>query len=117
LETSTCAKKLIISTEEIISNEEIRRQPGLTTIPYYLVDAVVHLPFGTYPGAMPGIYGADPENTAELFMADRAGTMDAYLEKWVYGVESHADMLEKLVGANKLVQLMKMETIKEGYKA
>jgi hypothetical protein len=50
-------------------------------------------------------------------MADRAGTMDAYLEKWVYGVESHADMLEKLVGANKLVQLMKMETIKEGYKA
>ena len=117
LETSTCAKKLILSTEEIISNEEIRRQPGLTTIPYYLVDAVVHLPFGTYPGAMPGIYGGDAENTAELFMADRAGTMDAYLEKWVYGVESHADMLEKLVGANKLVQLMKMETIKEGYKA
>jgi len=117
IETSTCAKKLIISTEEIISNEEIRRQPHLTTIPYYLVDAVVHLPFGTYPGAMPGIYGGDPEHQMELMIADRQGTMEDYLKKWVYDVESHADMLEKLVGAKKLVELMKTETIKEGYQA
>jgi len=115
VETATCAKKLIISTEEIISNDEIRRQPQLTTIPYYLVDAVVHLPFGSYPGAMPGVYGADGEHQIELITADRLNTMDAYLEKWVYSVESHADMLEKRVGAKKLVELMKMETIKEGY--
>lgn len=117
VETATCAKKLIISTEEIISNEEIRRQPQLTTIPYYLVDAVVHLPFGTYPGAVPGLYGSDGEHMPELFMADRTGNWDAYLEKWVYSVESHADMLEKRVGAKKLLELMKMETIKEGYQA
>jgi len=117
LETCTCAKKLIISTEEIISNEEIRRQPQLTTIPYYLVDAVVHLPFGTYPGAMPGVYGADGEHQIELIIADRADTMDDYLEKWVYSVESHTDMLEKRVGTTKLLELMKMETIKEGYRA
>jgi len=117
VETSTCARKLIISTEEIISNDEIRRAPNLTTIPYYLVDAVVHLPFGTYPGAMPGLYGGDREHTQELMLADRMDNMDAYLEKWIYSVESHADMLEKRVGAKKLVQLMKMETIKEGYHA
>jgi len=117
VETATCAKKLVISTEEIISNEEIRRQPHLTTIPYYLVDAVVHLPFGTYPGAVPGLYGSDGAHTMEMMIADRQDTMDAYLEKWVYSVESHADMLEKLVGAKKLMELMKMETIKEGYQA
>ena len=116
-ETATCAKKLIISTEEIVSNEEIRRQPHLTTIPYYLVDAVVHLPFGTYPGAVPGLYGSDGAHMMEMMIADRQDTMDAYLEKWVYSVESHADMLEKLVGAKKLMELMKMETIKEGYHA
>jgi len=117
VETATCAKKLIISTEEIISNEEIRRQPNLTTIPYYLVDAVVHLPFGTYPGAMPGLYGGDGQHTMEMMMADRSGNWDAYLEKWVYSVESHADMLDRKVGAKKLMELMKMETIKEGYQA
>jgi len=117
VETSTCAKKLIISTEEIISNDEIRRQPQLTTIPYYLVDAVVHAPFGTFPGSMPGIYGADPDNTMEMMIADRQGTLNAFLDKWVHGVESHIDMLDKLVGAKKLMDLMKMETIKEGYHA
>jgi len=117
IETSTCAKKLIISTEEIISNEEIRRQPQLTTIPYYLVDAVVHMPFGTYPGAMPGMYGSDPENMMEMMVADRTGTLDAYLEKWVYSVESHTEMLDKLVGVKKLLELMKTETVKEGYRA
>jgi acyl CoA:acetate/3-ketoacid CoA transferase alpha subunit len=117
VETATCAKKLILSTEEVVSNEEIRRNPHLTTIPYYMVDAVVHLPFGCYPGAMPGLYGGDREHTMELMVADRMGKMDDYLEKWVYSVESHADMLEKKVGAKKLVDLMKMETIKEGYHA
>jgi acyl CoA:acetate/3-ketoacid CoA transferase alpha subunit len=117
LETATCAKKLIISTEEIISNEEIRRQPNLTTIPYYLVDAVVHLPFGSYPGAMPGLYTVDGEAMMEMMIADRSGGWDAYLDKWVYGVESHTDMLEKKVGAKKLLELMKLETIKEGYHA
>jgi len=117
VETATCAKKLIISTEEIINNEEIRRQPHLTTIPYYLVDAVVHQPFGTYPGAMPGLYGVDGQHMQELMIADRMGNWDDYLEKWVYGVESHVDMLDKKVGAKKLMELMKMETIKEGYQA
>jgi glutaconate CoA-transferase subunit A len=116
-ETSTCAKKLIISTEEIISNEEIRRNPQLTTIPYYLVDAVVHVPFGTYPGAMPGIYASDGEHLMELMLADRMGTMDDYLKKWVFDFETHADMLDKLVGVKKLMELVKAEIYKEGYQA
>jgi glutaconate CoA-transferase subunit A len=117
IETAGCAKKLIISTEEIISNEEIRKKPHLTTIPYYLVDAVVHLPFGSYPGSMPGLYGIDIEHTAELSRADQSGSLDAYLEKWVYSVDSHADMLKKRVGEEKLLELKKKETIKEGYQA
>jgi hypothetical protein len=116
IETATCARKVIISTEEIISNDEIRRNPGLTSIPYYIVDAVVHLPFGTYPGAMPGMYGADPEHTMELMMADRTGAWDVYLKKWVFDVTNHAEMLEKAVGAKKLLDVMKMETIKEGFR-
>jgi glutaconate CoA-transferase subunit A len=79
-----------------------------------MVDAVVHLPFGSYPGAMPGMYGADPEHTMELMMADRMG-WEAYMKKWVFDVADHAEMLEKVVGAKKLLAVMKMETVKEGY--
>jgi len=117
METASCARKLIISTEEIVSNEEIRRQPHLTTIPYYMVDAVVHAPFGSYPGSMPGLYGIDTDAIAETAVADRAGTLGEYLEKWVYGFESDEEMLDKLVGAKKLIALQRKETIKEGYQA
>jgi glutaconate CoA-transferase, subunit A len=115
VETASCAKKLIISTETIISNEEIRRSPQLTTIPYYMVDAVVHLPFGSFPGAMPGVHSVDDEALYEMFVADRTGEWEAYLDKWVYSVESHFDMLEKRVSAGRLLFLMMCETVKEGY--
>lgn len=78
---------------------------------------MVHLPFGSYPGSMPGLYGIDIDHIAEVAMADRSDALDKYLEKWVYSVESHADMLEKRVGAKKLLELRSKETIKEGYHA
>ena len=40
------SKRVIVSAEEIIEAEEFRRDPMRTTIPYFLVDAVVHAPFG-----------------------------------------------------------------------
>lgn len=115
VETASCARKLIISTETLISNEEIRRNPGLTTIPYYMVDAVVHLPWGSFPGAMPGVYSVDDQALYEMLVADRTGQWEEYLNKWVYGVESHFDMLEKHVTAGRLLFLMMCETVKEGY--
>lgn len=49
-------------------------------------------------------------------MADRMG-WDAYLKKWVFDVADHADLLEKVVGAKKLLDVTKMETVREGYHA
>jgi glutaconate CoA-transferase subunit A len=115
LEIAMASKKLIISTEEIIGNEAIRRQPQRTTIPYYFVDAVVLAPFGAYPGAVPGLYGADFQHLFEFAIAQAQGGMKEYLDKWVYGVASHEEMLEQRVGAKKLLQLRQDETIREGY--
>src|SRR5919108_57019 len=39
VESAMASKKVIISTEEVIDTEEIKRDPGRTTIPYYAVDA------------------------------------------------------------------------------
>lgn len=115
VETVMASKKVILSTEEIVDTEEIRRHPQQTRIPYYAVDAVVHVPFGGYPGSVPGLYRADVQNLMEFGAAQAQGKMDDYLEKWVYSVSSNQEMLEKLVGDEKLQQLRAEETIREGY--
>ncbi len=116
LETALAAKKVIISAEEIIATEEIRRDPGRTTIPYYVVDAVVEAPFGAYPGECAGYYGCDVGGVIEVVGAVLRGAVAPYLEKWVYSVANHQEMLDKLVGASKLIELRKKATIKEGYR-
>lgn len=115
MEIAMSSKKLIISTEEIIDHEAIRRQPQRTTIPYYFVDAVVVAPFGCYPGSTPGLYGADIEHWMQFGAAEMQGKTDEYLENWVFSVASHEEMLDKRVGAAKLLKLRQAETVREGY--
>lgn len=115
VETATASKRVILSTEEIIDTEEIRKHPGATTLPYYLVDAVVEAPFGCYPGTVPGLYRADLQHLMEFGVAQAQGKMEDYLEKWVFSVSSHNEMLEKRVGLEKLQQLRSEETHTEGY--
>src|SRR3970040_1647439 len=117
VEAAFASKKVIISAEEIIDTEEIRRDPGRTTVPYYAVDAVVHAPFGAYPGEMQGRYASDIPHVVEAVCATMRGFIQQYLEKWVYGLSNHTEMLDKLVGAQKLAELQRRATIKEGYSA
>jgi len=117
-ETAASSKKVIISTEEIIDNEEIRKDPARTTIPDYLVDAVVEAPFGAHPGEVPGLYASDTEAIFEAFRASRQEdpeAMKAYLEKNAYSVASHEEYLEKVVGVPRMLELKRRATIKEGY--
>ncbi|HLB24217.1 MAG TPA: CoA-transferase [Dehalococcoidia bacterium] len=115
VETAMASRYVVLSTEEIIDTEEIRKHPASTTIPYYVVDAVVHAPFGCYPGSVPGLYRADLEHLMEFGAAQLNGAMDAYLEKWIYSVASHTEMLEQRVGLAKMQQLQADETHTEGY--
>lgn len=116
-EAAMASKKVIISTEEIIETDEIRRDPARTTIPYYVVDAVVHAPFGAYPGEMQGRYASDVPHVIEVIASTLRGLIPQYLDKWVYGVSSHQEMLDKLVGSHKLKEIIGRATIKEGYSA
>jgi glutaconate CoA-transferase subunit A len=116
LEQAMASKKVIVQTEQVIEPEEIRRHPSKTTIPYYFVDAVVHVPFGAYPGTCPGVYVADTPCLTEAIQAlDSHEEMQRYLETYVYGVESFADMLERQVGVKRLLQLSARERYREGY--
>lgn len=116
VESALASRKVIISTEEIIETDEIRSDPGRTSIPYYVVDAVVHAPFGAYPGECAGYYASDPAGIVAMGAADRMDGWDAYLDKWVHSVASHDEMLEKLVGMARLREMIARATIKEGYR-
>ncbi|MEK6667082.1 MAG: CoA transferase [candidate division NC10 bacterium] len=116
LETAAASRKVIISTDEIIDHDDIRKDPSKTTIPYYMVDAVVYAPFGAYPGGLPGVYEMDFEHFAEYNTLERQGQLKSYLDKYVYSVGSHLEMLEKRVGLARLNDLRRRATIKEGYR-
>ncbi len=102
LEIARASKKLIISAEEIVDTETIRQFPERNVIPYFLVDAVVHAPFGSHPGEMPYLYGRDEaEILAWLEAAKTAADTEAYLERTMRQLPDHAAYLETVGGAAK----------------
>jgi acyl CoA:acetate/3-ketoacid CoA transferase alpha subunit len=104
-EMARASKRLIVSAEEIVDTDEIRRQPDRTIIPYYLVDAVVHAPYGSHPGEMGGLYERDEAHIKNYFTDSKDPELvRAYLDKWVYGVKNHEDYLDR-VGRERLDSL------------
>jgi glutaconate CoA-transferase, subunit A len=106
LEMSRACRRLIVSAEEIVPTEEIRRYPDRTAIPYYLVDAVVHAPFGSHPGEMAYRYCRDePEIKAWVEASKTAKEAQAYLQKWIYDLPDHQAYLDR-VGQARLDRLV-----------
>ncbi len=116
LEAAMASRRVIISAEEIIEPEEFRKDPMRTTIPYFLVDAVVHAPFGAYPGAMPARYEIDLEHVDRLNAIKNDDQMKKYLDENIYSVADHEEFLDKRVGAAKMKELRRRATIIEGYR-
>ncbi|MBN1668603.1 MAG: CoA transferase subunit A [Anaerolineales bacterium] len=104
-EMARACKRLIISAEEIIDTAVIRAQPDRTLIPYFLVDAVVHAPFGSHPGEMCYQYERDePQIKAWVEASATPEGTQAYLQKYIHDLPDHQAYLE-LVGAERLQQL------------
>ena len=96
-ELARASRRLIISTEEIVETDEIRARPDRTIIPYYLVDAVVHAPYGSHPGEMCYRYKRDERQIKEWVEASREErTAEEYLEKYIYSVKDHQNYVEKI---------------------
>jgi len=116
LEGAIASRKVILTAEEIVEHDEIRRDPQGTTIPYFCVDAVVHQPFGAYPGCMPGRYEIDLDHVGKLNSIKSDEEMQKYLQKYVYSMKNHEEFLEKRVGTGRMSELVMSATIKEGFR-
>ncbi len=114
-ECALASKRVIVSAEEIVSTDEIRRDPGRTSIPHFSVDAVVHAPYGAYPGTVQGYYASDPEGVVEAMGCMYRGDFSGYIKKHVDAVSTHEEYIEKVIGSKKLVEMKRREEIREGY--
>ena len=98
------AATVLVTTEEIVSEDEIRRHPDRTVVPGFLVDALVHVPFGSYPHECYGLYEADFEHFAAYTADIDARGPDAivdYLTRHVYAPATWDDYLG-LFGGERL---------------
>ena len=103
------ATTVLVTTEEIIPEEETRRHPDRTVIPGFAVDALVHVPFGSYPHECYGLYEADVEHFDEYAKGIDARGVEGvsdYLERYAYAPATWGDYLE-LFGGERLARQQK----------
>jgi glutaconate CoA-transferase subunit A len=96
---AAAAATVILSAEEIVPTDEIRRTADSTVIPYFCVDAVVEAPFGSYPSECYGLYDADIKHIdayARRVKAEGEDGVRAYLEDYVYSPDTFAEYLDRI---------------------
>lgn len=109
-ELAHAAKFVLITAEEIVQADVIQTTPELTKIPYFVVDAVVEVPYGSHPNQLPRAYSFDEDHWKiwlDATLDDEA--IERYLEAYIYGSEDHFDYLEKIGGIQVLNELEKIE--------
>jgi glutaconate CoA-transferase subunit A len=79
------AKTVVVTSEELIPNSEIRKMPEATTLPHFIVDAVVEAPKGAYPCSCFNYYDADYDHIKDYLKYAAEDRFGEYLDTYVYG--------------------------------
>lgn len=110
IELAHAAKFVLVTAEEIVHDEVFSSRPDLTKIPYFVVDAVVEVPYGSHPNQVPSLYSFDEDHWQiwlDASISDEG--VETYLQEYVYGSYDHYEYLEKIGGVRVLKQLEKIE--------
>ena len=81
------ANRVILTTERIVSNSQIRRAPDRTRIPFIAVEAVVEAPYGCAPHECYGVYEPFLPNLdayAAQSGRDAEAGVKEYIERYVH---------------------------------
>jgi glutaconate CoA-transferase, subunit A len=97
------SSRAIVITERVVPTETIRREPERTTIPGFRVSHVVHLPFAAHPTSVYHVYDYDADQIRRHAEASKTREgFQAYLDRYVYGVQDHWAYLELNGGLKRL---------------
>ena len=118
-EAAFASQRVIVTAEEIVSQDVIRSDPNRTLIPGFIVDAVCHVPHAAHPSYTQGYYDRDNAFYLNWDQVSRdKESVQAYLDEWVYGVEDRTAYWQKLgseVHAQLQVANRPSETVNYGH--
>ncbi len=96
-EAAFAAKRVILSTEELVDESVIRSDPNRTMIPGIVVTAVCHVPFACHPSYAQGCYDRDNDFYLQWDkISESRPEVEAWLKEWVYEVADRDAYWEKL---------------------
>jgi len=96
-EAAFASKHVILTAEEIVSEDVIRSDPNRTLIPGFIVDAVVESKYAAHPSYTQGYYDRDNAFYLEWdHISENPQTVQNYLDEWVFRVKDRAEYWKKL---------------------
>ncbi len=98
-EAAFASERVVVVVEELVDQHVIRSDPNRTLIPGMIVDAVVVEPWGAHPSYAQGYYDRDNAFYVAWEAISRdAGTLERYLDDFVYGVADRQAYLARQPG-------------------
>ena len=107
------AKFVIVTVEQVISEEAIIENPNQTVLPRIFVDAVVEAPYGAHPTSCDTRYDFDIEHLMDY--AERTKTAEGaqqYIQEYILDPGSWDGYLEK-IGIEKWMSLTRKQGVNE----
>ncbi|UMZ73631.1 CoA transferase subunit A [Natranaerofaba carboxydovora] len=108
-----CAKRVIVTTEELVPHSQMRNETDKVKIPYFLVDAVAEVPFGCYPGNMAYRYFSDEEHLKLWLEKESKGEIESFIEEYIHNTKDFEEYLELCGGIKRIKELRRQENLIE----
>lgn len=112
MELARAAKRVIITCERLVPHDSMRLDPHRTQIPFLCVDAVCEVPYGSYPGNMPGEYFSDEDHLKLWLEVEKdPAAFKQFLDDHIFGVKDFIEYLEICGGLRRMQQLRHRELL------
>lgn len=104
----------IVTCDRLIEHDDMVRHPNRISIPFFAVDAVVEVPFGSYPCNCHGIHYFDEKHITDFRSACESARkgdtkpLKEYYDHYILGVENTAGFMDRLP-FSQIQQAQKME--------
>lgn len=107
VQQALCAQTVIVTCEELVSEESLRREPERNQIPLFAVQYVCPVRWGAHPYAVYNYYDYDPRQLKSYHeAADSDDGLERYLQRFVHGAKDHSGYLEAVGGLERLNSLV-----------
>jgi glutaconate CoA-transferase subunit A len=105
-ELAKSAKKLIVTVDQIVTNEFIKQNPHMVKIPNIYPYAIAQVPYGAFPTGLCKNYDYDKDFLAMYAEVNKKqATFDEFIKKYVLGTKNHYEFLELAGGLKRMMEI------------